>query len=45
MQKKRTVFGTAKVGLPSEIAVVVGLSICVMFANVMLVNLLIAIFR
>ena len=41
---KNTVFGTAKVPLASEIIVVLGMSFTVLLANVLLVNLLIAVF-
>ena len=38
-------FGTSKVGLLSEILVIIGMALFVLFANILLVNLLIADFR
>ena len=44
LSEKNTVFGTAKVPLASEILVLLGMSFTVLLANVLLVNLLIAVF-
>ena len=41
---KQTVFGTAKVPLASELIVIFGMSFTVLLANVLLINLLIAVF-
>ena len=44
VSNNQTVFGTKKVSLASEMIVIVGMSFTVLFANVLLVNILIAVF-
>lgn len=45
MENSKTVFGTKKISRVSEIMVILGMAVFMLFANVLLLNLLIAAFR